>query len=257
MFRSILICCLFSKGLASIAQELPLNKAANHSMQYYLSLPKNWTADKKWPILVVFESANKEFEKNARLFIEGRGSLPFVIVAPINVNNGNMGRKDPTIFPYSKETWAEIDRVGDCKFNMDGILSIVNEVIKNYNGEEKIFITGFEAGTHALWPTVFQHPEILRAAIPVAGNYNSRTCLDEPVSSDPSRKALIIKAFYGTEDTLGAPPADGKPNMYGQYLNAKKFATQHGFENISEQPITGKGHEPMVAEIFEYLKSLL
>jgi predicted peptidase len=257
MNRLIAIIALVLTSTIAFSQKLPLNKASKHLMQYYLSLPKQWSADKKWPILLVLESANKEFEKNAQLFIDNRGDLPFIIIAPVNVNNGNMGRKDPTIFPYSAETWNEIDRVGDCKFNMDGILTIVDDVQKKYNGEKQIYATGFEAGTHALWPLVFQHPELLKAAVPVSGNYNSRSCTDLPVSDDPSKKSLIIKAMYGASDEYAAPAANGKSILYNQYMNAKALAVDHGYGNISEQAIPNKSHEPLVPEIFQFLKTLL
>jgi predicted peptidase len=257
MTRLITISALVLTLTSAFAQKLSLNKASKHSMQYYLSLPKQWSADKKWPILLVLESANKEFEKNAQLFIDNRGDLPFIIVAPVNVNNGNMGRKDPTIFPYSTETWNEIERVGDCKFNMDGVLAIVDDVQKKYNGEKQFYVTGFEAGTHALWPLVFQHPELLKAAVPVSGNYNSHTCTDIPVSSDPSKKTLIVNAMYGANDEYGAPSVDGKSILYNQYLNAKALAIDHGYGSIREQAIPNKGHEPLVPEIFQFLKTLL
>ncbi len=58
----------------------PLLKiASKHAMQYYLSLPKNWSADKAWPIVVAVEAAEKEFKENARRFAEARKSLPFII----------------------------------------------------------------------------------------------------------------------------------------------------------------------------------
>jgi predicted peptidase len=254
LISTVVIALVFT---SAFSQKLPLNTASKHQMLYYLSLPKQWSADKKWPILLVLESANKEFEKNAQLFIDNRADLPFIIVAPVNVNNGNMGRKDPAVFPYSKEAWSEIDRVGDCKFNMEGILTIVDDVQKKYNGEKQIYATGFEAGTHALWPLIFQHPELLKAAVPVSGNYNSRTCTDLPVSDDPSKKTLIVKAMYGANDEYGAPSATGKSILYNQYLNAKALAVDHGYENFTEQAVPNKSHEPLVPEIFEFLKTLL
>ncbi len=44
------------------ASEVPqLKTASTHPMQYYLSLPEHWVAGKRWPVVVVIESAEREF----------------------------------------------------------------------------------------------------------------------------------------------------------------------------------------------------
>ncbi|HEY2012532.1 MAG TPA: hypothetical protein VGH38_03475, partial [Bryobacteraceae bacterium] len=68
---------------AAWAQGAPgpvLKTARHHPMEYLLSLPQGWTAQKKWPVVVVIESANREFQKTATRFAEARKSLPFILV---------------------------------------------------------------------------------------------------------------------------------------------------------------------------------
>ena len=44
------------------ASEAPqLKTASTHPIQYYLSLPEGWTKAKKWPVVVVIESADRDF----------------------------------------------------------------------------------------------------------------------------------------------------------------------------------------------------
>ena len=43
-----------------------------------------------------------------------------------------------------------IQNGGEFKFDMDGISAIMQDVVKLYGGEEKYFITGFEAGGHRM-----------------------------------------------------------------------------------------------------------
>ena len=74
-------------------------KCEKHPMEYFVSLPKNWGKSKQWPVVVVFESADKEYKKNAERFAAARGEMPFIIVAPFNTNNGNQARRDPKVFP--------------------------------------------------------------------------------------------------------------------------------------------------------------
>ncbi len=68
--RSALLKCLYCCFLAICcspvtlvhASEQPqLKTASSHPIQYYLSLPEGWVAGKKWPVVVVIESADREF----------------------------------------------------------------------------------------------------------------------------------------------------------------------------------------------------
>jgi poly(3-hydroxybutyrate) depolymerase len=228
---------------------LQLKTAGNHPMQYFISLPDNWTKEKKWPVVVIIESADKEYKENALRFVRARKAMPFILVAPFNVNNSRQGRRDPKIFPYSEETWDMIDKTGDCKFNMDGITRIVADVQKQYNGEEKYFITGFEAGAHTVWQFLFQHPERLKAAAPVAGNYNQNSCMTaQAFSEDSSLVNLPVRGFSGSMDEAFGPNGI----VYYQWKNARQAAVAHGYKNISETTIPGKGHIPLPTEVLSW-----
>ncbi len=227
-----------------------LKTATGHPMQYYISLPKGWTKDKAWPIVILNEAAEKQYKENAKRFISARNDMPFILVAPIHVNNGNQGRHDPEVFPYSDEAWNYIDKVGDCKFNEDGISQIIRDVQKEYHGEQKYFITGFEAGAHTTWAMIFSHPENLRGAAVIDGNFRGR-CTDA-FSTDPSRVNLPVCAFQADIDSLEI----GKI-LQSQWLDAKKLAIEHGFKNLSEKRIYGKGHIPMPDEVLAYFFEIL
>ena len=246
-----LIICFLTCSYVNAQPTPQLKKASNHSMQYYISLPNNWSAKTTWPVVVVLEEAAKEFKKNAERFIAARKDMPFIIVAPIITTNGNYGIRDSSIYPYSKAVWDTIDKISNCKFDMDGLQHIIADVKKNYAGSDKVFLTGFEAGTHFLWAAVFQHPEWLYAAAPVAGNYRSRCVESSQVSNDVSRIQLPIKNFTGSEDEYFAK--NGK--LYAQYLEAKQLALSHGYKNISETEIAAKGHVPLPDEVMNYFYS--
>lgn len=221
-------------------------------MQYFVALPDGWSPSKKWPVVVVLEAAEKEYKTNAQRFVDARGDMPFIIVAPIHTNNGNQGRRDPNLFPYTNETWDYIDKVGDCQFNDDGIRQILADVKKSYGGEDAVYITGFEAGAHVLWSVVFNHPEFLKAAAPVGGNYRGR-CVDvSHVSSNPAKTNMPIVAFMGEEDNMFGPNG----TLIGQWNDAKNIAFKNGFKNINERVIKGKGHVPLPKEVMEYFFQL-
>src|SRR5678810_57425 len=178
--KSTTIVFLFLVKIIVVSAQVPtpeLKKASGHSMQYYISLPKGWTRNTKWPVVIAVEAAEKQFKQNAERFIAKRKDMPFIIVVPINTTNGQQGYKDSTIYPYSKAVWDTIDKFSICKFDIDGLQSIIKDLKANYAAADKVFITGFEAGTHLVWAMIFQHPELLYAAAPVAGNYRSR-CME-------------------------------------------------------------------------------
>jgi predicted peptidase len=249
--KSFIIAFLFLVKITGIIAQAPtpeLRKASDHSMQYYISLPRGWTADRKWPVVIAVEAAEKQFKQNAERFIAERKDMPFIIVVPINTTNGQQGHKDPAVYPYSKAVWDTIDKISICTFDIDGLQSIIKDLKANYAAADKVFITGFEAGTHLVWAMIFQHPELLYAAAPVAGNYRSRCMENNTFSNHDSRRKLPIKNFTGADDEgFGS-----KGNVYYQYLEAKNMAIAHGYQNISEIEVTGKGHEPLPANVLEY-----
>lgn len=233
---------------APVPGSLVRRTASNHAMQYWVSLPKHWDAQHAWPVLVVLEAAEKEYEANARRFADARGDLPFIIVAPYIVSNGNQGLRDPQIFPYSTATWDLIDRVGGCAFDLAGLDAVLAEVQRDFHGKPRAWLSGFEAGTHVLWAYTFRHPEKLAGVVPVAGNYRGR-CVDETAfSADPAREQLPIHALTGSLDTAFGPGS----RVHGQYLEAKALARQHGFQNLTEEIVPGKDHVPLPAEVLAW-----
>src|SRR5262245_23877036 len=59
-------------ALVHAAEPPQLKTASTHPIQYYLSLPEGWVAGKKWPVVVVIESAEREFLQAATAFAEAR-----------------------------------------------------------------------------------------------------------------------------------------------------------------------------------------
>ena len=103
MTNKLLLPFLLVFHLSAFSQsELQFKTANGHAMMYYISLPQNWTAAKSWPVVFILEAAEKEFKNNAQRFVDARGSAPFILVAPVNTNNGNQGRKTQKYFHILK-----------------------------------------------------------------------------------------------------------------------------------------------------------
>jgi len=230
------------------AQEL--RTAASHPMQYYVSLPNGWNAGRQWPVVVAIESANREFQQTAGVFAKARKDLPFVIVVPLVTTNGGANYRQADTYHYSEAVWKQIEQ-DRCKFDMDSIAAVAADVKKLFAGEDRYFLTGWEAGGHTAWAFIFQHPEALRAAAPAATNYAGR-CLDAGFSSAASRTSLPVTVFQ-VQSGRDVPPGRF---VYQQSQQAMKIAGEHGFGNVSERIIADKPHGPLADEVLAYFASV-
>src|SRR4051794_6371773 len=188
MIRLCIFCVLL---FPCWAQEL--RTASGHSIQYYVSLPKGWTTNTKWPVLIVVEAADRQFKENLAVFEKARKDAPFILAAPLVTTNGGANYREAGTYHYSDATWSEIEK-DRCKFDMDGIAAVAADVQKRFGGEEHYFLTGWEAGGHTVWAMILQHPDRIFGAAPAATNYAGR-CLDAGLSYSPTRADLPITVF--------------------------------------------------------------
>ena len=248
----LVLCCTWScSGHANEAPEL--KTASTHPIQYYVSLPDGWSAGKKWPVVVVIDSADRDFVQAATAFAQARQKQPFIIVTPLVVTNGGAGARSVPAYHYSDQVWDRIQSGGPFTFDMDGITAIMQDVAKQYGGEDKYFITGLEAAGHTVYGVVFNHPEVLRAAAIVCPNYAGRWIDEAHISSAAERSTLPVRNLIGTNDTLCAP---GSP-IYLQMQKAISVAEAHGYKNVSVMRIEGKGHERLAGDVLAYFASLI
>jgi len=230
------------------AQSLILRTATHHAMQYYVSLPRRWTRDKSWPVLIAVEGSDKNFVELARAYVAARRDLPFIVIVPVVLTNGGLDLRSLPTYQYAAAVWDEVDRTGRCQFDLDGVKSVIDDAQTQYNGHG-VFMTGFSAGGHLTWAMVLLHPERLAAAALAAANYVSR-CIDEDkISTNAARASLPIKEFLGAEDP-------GRQGFEMQFDRARRFAQQHGYNKISLQVVSGK-HEAFEAQVLTYFASLL
>jgi hypothetical protein len=118
------LCC-------SAAEEL--RTASGHPMQYYLSLPQGWTATRKWPVVVVIESANRQFQETLGLFAKARKDMPFILVAPLVTTNGGANYRQASTYRYSDDVWRQIEQ-DRCGFDSTGIAAVTADVRKLFGG---------------------------------------------------------------------------------------------------------------------------
>jgi poly(3-hydroxybutyrate) depolymerase len=245
-----------------------MKTAATHPMQYVVSLPTGWTPAKKWPVVITIGPKEWMDASHAWARVRDAKKYPFILVTPVVIMNAGRDvaqlRANPA-YSYSDSVWERIASRGRCEFDRDGIGAVIADVAKNYNGQDKAFITGFSAGGHLAVSSVLVHPERFRGAAFAAPNYAGR-CLSDatpeekpdfvdafthpPISSAPERVNLPLRFFLGDDD------------MYRKYnepqrATAVKDARAHGFANVSEVDLPRTGHQPLEAAILDYFDSLL
>ncbi len=239
----------FALLLSASAEEL--RTASSHPMQYYVSLPQGWSAARKWPIVVLIESANRQFQATLDIFAKARKDMPFILAVPLVTTNGGASYRQVGTYHYSEAVWNQIEQ-DRCKFDMDGIAAVVADVHKLYGGEDRYFLTGWEAGGHTVWSMILEHPEPLRAAAPTVTNYAGR-CLDSGFSTAPSRADLPVTVFQ-VSSGRDVPP--GK-FVYAQSQQAMKVAEERGFRKVTERIVADKPHGPLADDVLAYFASVL
>jgi poly(3-hydroxybutyrate) depolymerase len=240
-----LVCGFLLVG-AACTQEL--KTATGHAMQYYLSLPDGWSGGKKWPVVVAIESADRDFQGNAAVFARARGSRPFIVVAPMVVTGGGAGFRNVPTYQYTDVAWKEIDRAGPFVFDEAGIAAVIGDVKRLYGGDDRYFLTGWEAGGHTVWAMLFRHPEQLRAVAPVSTNYLGRWMTDESFSSRPERVELPVRVFQSSQ----APSAF----LAEQTERAVGLAKAHGFGNVSMVRVD-KPHGALAEEVMGFFEEVV
>jgi poly(3-hydroxybutyrate) depolymerase len=238
---------------SSTGRTVELKTCTDHPMQYFVSLPEGWSRGKSWPVVIVVESADREFAKTAEEFEKERSGTPFIIATPLVVTNGGANVRNVPTYHYAESVWSRIEAEGPWTFDRDGIAAMIKDIGHQYGGEDKVFMTGFEAGGHTVWAETFQRPEMLRAVALVCPNFLGRHMNEGLFSQSPARATLPIKVFFGSEDALAQT---GQP-IRGQWDVAAKAARDHGFEDVTYQSVAGKGHDHLAAEVLLYFHSLL
>jgi dienelactone hydrolase len=230
-----------------------LKTASTHPMKYHLSLPPDWREGRTWPVVVVIPDAGRDFEGTATAFAKARGSAPFLVVAPHVVTSGGPAYRGAPSYRYSEADWKEVERQGDFRFDADGIAAALSDVRRLYGGEEKYFLTGWEAGGHTVWAMIFRHPEALRAAAPVSANWRGRWVGEADFSKAAERSALPVNVLFCAPRP--APP--GWDAFLSQSKEAISLAESHGFRNVSLTMTANPVHGPLADEVLAFFSSVL
>ena len=238
-------------GAQSPTPSVEERTATTHPIRYFLSLPQGWTRDRRWPVAMVITDADREFENTARAFAAARGAAPFIVVVPLVLSGGGPARQHMPDFDYAPAVWAFADSVGNCRFDADGITAVLRDVQERFGADERMFITGWEAGGHVVLAQLAEHPERIRAVVAVTPNYQGR-CVTAPRRA-PQASTIPIRVFHGSEDPSWAP---GQP-LYAQWFRIDSMTRALGLTNVADTLIAGRGHGALPADVLRFFARLL
>lgn len=230
------------------------HRAATHPMRYHLALPSGWSARTEWPVLVVIPDAHRDFKAILEQFVLARGDRPYILVAPEVLSCGGAGSRTPDHYTYSRAEWDSLQGGDDFAFEDAGLRTVLADVRKNWRGEPKAFLTGWEAGGHTVWAQAFRQPELWRGVAPVTSNYQRRGVDSKSVARGPERTSLPIQPFL-----CGAPTgenAQAVPYAGQQTATALRDAQEHGFRPRPVRVVPNQDHGPLPEAVLAWCDSL-
>lgn len=233
---------------------ISVHRAGTHPMRYHLALPSGWSASTEWPVLVVIPDAGREFRTNLEQFVIARGDRPYILVAPEVLSCGGAGSRSPDHYSYSRAEWDSLQGGDDFAFEDVGLQAVLTDVRRNWRGEPKAFLTGWEAGGHTVWAQALRHPERWLGVAPVTANYQRRGLDSKSFSRAPERAVVPIQPFV-----CGAPTGEGVravPYASQQTAVAVGDAREHGFQPRPVRVVPNRDHGPLPEAVLAWCDSL-
>jgi hypothetical protein len=121
-----------------VAPPPPAQTATAHPMKYYLSLPKNWSANRTWPVLVAPSAHYEDKGATLAMFVRERDArkAEFIIVQPFVINAdrvANMTEYRGAVADAISAADAATDgrdEVARGKFDSEGVRTVIKDVQK-------------------------------------------------------------------------------------------------------------------------------
>ena len=235
------------------AHPIEARTAAGHPMHYLVSLPIGWNSQRQWPAVVVIPDAYRHFEEATRDFSAARGDRPFVIVTPLVLGGGGTAQQHMDDFDYSQAVWARIATEGNCKFDEDGLSSVLSDVHQRFHTDDKVFMTGWEAGGHVVLAQLLNHPERIRAVAVSTPNFAGRCVNDLVPARDPVNLGIPVRMFHGSLDSAGT--AQGTP-LNSQWRRFDALARSRGYTDLRDVEAPNRGHGSLSEEVMAWFATL-
>ncbi len=146
---------------------------SGHTVPYRLALPTNFSANKKYPVILFLHGAGELGTDNS---VQLKNFSCAFNVVPDLLSQAIL------IFPQSNYGWdANHQRTG----YLDATKRLLDSIITQYRGDsDRIYLTGLSLGSFATWRMLEAYPDTFAAAVPVcggAGYYAPEVFVNTPI----------------------------------------------------------------------------
>lgn len=170
------------------------------SYLYQVFVPSDWSADKKWPVILFLHGAAERGLDGSRQTSVGlpsvvrrqRADFPAIVVMP----------------QCRRGTWW-----GDPRMEAQ-VFRALDEAMREFHGDpDRIYLTGLSLGGYGTWAFGYKHSDRFAALVPVCGGIRTHRRIQPPEwhpasdsSSDPYAKTAQgigptpVWAFHGAQD---------------------------------------------------------
>ena len=190
-----------------------------NSLPYALYVPKDYSASKKYPVILFLHGASELGNDNQKQLNNIRNMFTY---------NGDFISQCILICPQTS-VWWNLDRqyTGDQGGTLGSALHLLEKIQKTYSCDKnRIYVTGLSMGGYATWDILESYGDIFAAGVPLCGGGNS--------GNGAAFVDIPIRIYHGTNDPTVS--FNNSQNMF----NAIKAA---GGEKVSLYPLQGVGHD--------------
>ncbi|MBO5358819.1 MAG: dienelactone hydrolase family protein [Clostridia bacterium] len=190
-----------------------------NSLPYALYIPKDYSASKKYPVILFLHGAGELGNDNQKQLNNIRNMFTY---------NGDFISQCILICPQTS-VWWNLDRqyTGDQGGTLGSALHLLEKIQKTYSCDKnRIYVTGLSMGGYATWDILESYGDIFAAGVPLCGGGNS--------GNGAAFVDIPIRIYHGTNDPTVS--FNNSQNMF----NAIKAA---GGEKVSLYPLNGVGHD--------------
>lgn len=125
-------------------------ESTERTWKYALLLPQNYTADKKYPLIIGLHGAGGSAADYARMWEKEANEYGFIVACP--QSNDSEGW-----WPLTANYM---------------IIAVVDDVKKNYNITD-VFLTGHSAGAKITYSTALWNPHVFKGVAPVSSSFGA------------------------------------------------------------------------------------
>lgn len=188
-------------------------------LPYTLYIPENYSASKKYPVILFLHGAGEIGTDNQ---IQTNGIRNMIYY------NADFVSQCILICPQTNEWW-NLDRntVGDEKGTLGSALHLLQKIQTTYSCDKnRIYVTGLSMGGYATWDLLERYGDIFAAGVPICGGGNS--------DNGAAFKNIPIRIYHGTNDQTVS--FSNSQKMYNSIIAA-------GGDKVKLYALDGYGHD--------------